>query len=86
VAGGYNAVTLKPSHLLLAACSALIALPAAANDTAIHMGRYGPGPVGGSYAGRESAVAMVREHLTITLGKKQTQGKRNKALMVTHDT
>jgi len=64
---------LKPLHGLLAAVSTLIALPAAANDTAIHMGRYGPGPVGGPYTGRESAVAMVREHLAITLGRKQTR-------------
>lgn len=62
-----------PRGALIALLGGLVATPALANDTAIHLGRYGPGPVGGGYAGPESAVAMVREHLAITLGRRTTR-------------
>lgn len=51
---------------------AAMAAPAFANDTAMHMGRYGPEPVGGGFTGAESVIAMKAERLEITFGKRET--------------
>ena len=48
-----------------------IASCALANDTAIHDGSDGPTPIG-DRRGPESVVRMVREHLDISFGKKET--------------
>jgi hypothetical protein len=48
-----------------------IASCALANDTAIHDGADGPAPIG-DRRGPESVVRMVREHLDIAFGKKET--------------
>lgn len=51
----------------------VVAAPASANDTAIHMGSSGPEPVGGGLTGAESVIRMVKERLDITFGKKVTR-------------
>lgn len=60
-------------HLALALAAVLVATPALANDTSIHMGGSGPEPVGGGFAGPESVVAMRAERLEVTFGKATTR-------------
>lgn len=61
-----------PQAPLLACLLLLTPLPAIANDTALHHGRFGPEPVGGGFKGRESAIRMKAEKLTIAMGKVAT--------------
>ncbi len=57
---------LRPLALFAAGC-----LTAAANDTSLHEGRWGPEPIGGT-DGPESVVRMVREELRVDFGKATT--------------
>lgn len=57
---------------LAALCVIATAAPALANDTALHPGAYGPEPVGGGIAGKESVIAMKSEYLTIRFGRQAT--------------
>jgi hypothetical protein len=50
----------------------IVATTAAANDTSLHEGRWGPEPIGGT-DGPESPVRMVKEELRVEFGKKTTE-------------
>jgi hypothetical protein len=58
--------------LSLAAPSLVVEPQALANDTALQPGGYGPEPVGGGIAGKESVIEMAAEHLDIRFGKAKT--------------